>query len=104
MHIPRISLHRGKYGGQTLLIFFECVHLKISVILAVFVSAGGYGNGQVHRSPFHGQTQILQTEQDLCRVSLEATRAAIKSLEYPALSVISSSEGLELVIQAWCCK
>lgn len=35
------------------------------------VSAGGYGNGQVHRSTFHGQTQILQTEQNLHRVSVK---------------------------------
>lgn len=55
------------------------------------MSAGGYGNGQVHRPPFHSQTQILQTEQDMCRVSFKATQRgqlkAIKTLRYQ-LSVI----------------
>lgn len=55
------------------------------------MSAGGYGNGQVHRPPFHSQTQILQTEQDMCRVSFKAAQRgqlkAIKTLRYQ-LSVI----------------
>lgn len=59
------------------------------MFFSVFVFAGGYGNGQVHRSSFHGQTQILQTEQDLCRVSLEATPLkAVRALLYPELSAI----------------
>lgn len=45
---------------------------EINIFLAALLSAGGHGDGQVHRTPFHRQTQVLQTEQDLCRVSLQA--------------------------------
>lgn len=68
------SIHRrhGKEKYQRLLQAWFAVNKVVNVLfLCVWFSAGGYGNGQVHCSSFHGQTQILQTEQNLHRVSLK---------------------------------
>lgn len=57
-----------KHSDISVIIMVRIPNINISALL----SAGGHGNGQVHRTPFHRQAQVLQTEQDLCRVSLEA--------------------------------
>lgn len=65
-----VSFHEGVYRGDAVLIFYKYNRLwYFKMSMFVPLCAGGYGNGQVRRSPFHGQAQILQTEQDLCRVS-----------------------------------
>lgn len=69
---------RGRILVLHLLWIQVCTFQNINVFLRVFASAGGYGNGKVHRPSFHGQTQILQTEQDLCRVSLEDSWRPLK--------------------------
>lgn len=65
-----------KRGNSVLFSINTTAFIKsVCDFLSVFVSAGGYGNGQIRCSPFHGQAQILQTEQDLCRVSFKAISA-----------------------------
>ena len=58
-------------GGNSVLFPINTTAFIQSVcdFFSVFVSEGGYGNGQIRCSPLHGQAQILQTKQDLCRVS-----------------------------------
>lgn len=55
--------------------FKSCCFKPFSEFFYIFfLIAGGHGNGQVHCSPVHGQAQVLQAEQDLCRVSRTSTQ------------------------------